>query len=192
MDLAEKELLRGLWMSSAAGVHNARGTEREGWVYRSPQELVLKRGRIFDYYPAPPEAVGTPGECVRDANAYANQAPDAVYVEGYAVEAGLASLLGMYEHAWCARGDTVIDPTWSAPAAYVGVPFTDAIRHEQHGAGGITWSPPFSLLKQGLPDAGTVNIGRPIPDVETWLPPQLRDLTVDLNQGQAAAHDLAF
>ncbi|MFI6883837.1 hypothetical protein [Streptosporangium canum] len=125
--------------------------------------------------------VASQGPAVADATRIA-EAHDLIYVEGMALAAGLP--VGGFDHAWCvdARdGHHVIDPTlpdgWAS--AYVGVPLNGAYRRQQQGRrGGAAvftvdsggWQDNAVALRDGVPAAALLPVGRPLPDLSAALP----------------------
>lgn len=161
----ERSLLQWASQISSVAISNQRlGARATTWRYNSVAELLLRAGRLFTPAPFPEEQRGPDGQCFTNASAYADET-QAVYVEGLAACENILEI--HFEHAWCAGDDKAIDPTWTAGAAYLGIPVTnDYRRHRQETTGSMSLlSAPavFDLLKHGLPAAAIVNIGRPVP-----------------------------
>jgi hypothetical protein len=140
-----------------------------GWRYRSFAELVLDAGRVFDrpaaagVDPVPPVWRGPERACFLNASAWSTEA-GLPYVEGWAATALM--VVGV-EHAWCldANGG-VLDPTWPAAlgTVYLGVAVSAEYRRQVRAPGLFAAHPPgMALLRDGLPDWGRVEGGRPIP-----------------------------
>lgn len=85
--------------------------------------FLLKYGR--EYQIGPESFAGRrrrQGECYRNASCLAVQDHDLTYVEGVMTVRSIP-----VEHAWCVRGDVVVDPTVRQPTDeindYFGIPF---------------------------------------------------------------------
>ena len=83
---------------------------------------VAEHGRLWT--PAPlPKGIryGRVKQCFHNCQKLATRRRSLQYVEGYAFSGQLAFPI---HHAWCVKGDTVIDPTWDPPGiAYLGIVF---------------------------------------------------------------------
>ncbi|WP_147268409.1 hypothetical protein [Spongiactinospora rosea] len=108
----------------------ARG-RRYGTVYA----LVLEMGRWYRpaAFPAGHSRRRGPAKaCHRNAARLAAAVPGLCYIEGFAApDLGDGQVLPV-EHAWCADGEVVVDPTWHDPPgrAYLGIPLTLAYRDQ--------------------------------------------------------------
>ncbi|MFK0250175.1 hypothetical protein ACIQUM_36200 [Amycolatopsis azurea] len=153
-------------------VSAANGPESKRWRYPGQAALLAAEGRLFTpaSEPVPDGRLGALGECWFNASVFADDHPGAVYVEGWAM-----AVLGFeMPHAWCAVGDTAIEPTagWAGPVVYLGVPFSAAFRrqqYERYGVGSILWEAEVSRewFRDGFPPGAIAEgVGRPLPPVE--------------------------
>ena len=130
------------------------------WKYNGFEELVLDCGREMMFSPLP-EGIepGLPKGCYYNSLELLREHPKLVYCEGYALpDTGILAV----PHAWLINSDgKVIDPTWEAGEAYLGVPF-DTLwlvsflesrnRDDYLAVFEGNYMEDFSLLKEGLPD----------------------------------------
>ncbi|WP_433358745.1 hypothetical protein [Streptosporangium sp. CA-115845] len=155
---------------------NAYHGQRQSWRHSSFAALLLECGQLFLPAPRPASITpGPPGSCFASAAELADR-HDLVYVEGVVLTSGLPFA---FDHAWCAgssrRSDLVIDPTLpdGHALAYLGVPLTTAYRRTQHADRGddailtngrLVISDNTVALRDGLPAATTLQLGRLLPD----------------------------
>jgi hypothetical protein len=134
------------------------GPAQAGHRYGSTAELVLLRGATWLGSPLPARVRRGPANaCFANAARLALTAGGFLYVEGWAVPAGVPVPL---EHAWCVDASTgeVADPTWKrAGTAYAGVALSaetlaEALgRTQTYGVLANDWKFGRYLLRYGLP-----------------------------------------
>lgn len=165
---AEDEQSLIAWTHALADVgtlNSATYPEARSWRYTSVADLILDLGRLFTPSEQSVDERGELGKCYRNASEYADRRAGGVYVEGLAMTANTFGI--HFEHAWCVREGTAVDPTWSDGMAYLGVPFTADFRLSrqlQTGEWGLLWTGRVrDLLRDGIPRDGLVDVGRPLP-----------------------------
>jgi hypothetical protein len=130
------------------------------WKYNGFEELVLDCGKEMSFAPLPKNIEpGLPKNCYYNCLEIVEEDSHFIYCEGYALpEDGILPV----PHAWLINFDgRVIDPTWEAGGAYIGLPFDTewllSLLESRNGEDFVSvfecnYLEDFSLLRKGLPD----------------------------------------
>jgi hypothetical protein len=155
-------------LAQVGALNVAAYPEAQDWRYSSVADLIMDWGRLFTPSERPVAERGELGKCYRNASEHADRHASGVYVEGLAMTANTFGI--QFEHAWCAHQDIAVDPTWTDGVAYLGVPFTADFRLDrqlQTGQWALLWTNGVQdLLRDGIPDDGLVDVGRPLPSTD--------------------------